>query len=331
MRLKKLSVIVLIIISVLTMSGYTGYSDEYVYLGGFPVGVVQESEGVIIYDFSPVQTKEGVVSPAKESGLLKGDLIIKINGESVKSGDDIGEKVKSGTTLKVEVMRGSASFIFTINPVKDKYTGNYKIGLIPKNELTGIGTMTFIKADGHFGAIGHKIYDDNVSVSNDFQKGTLYTCSITGLVKGSGGKIGHLKGAFEKNTDKCGIVNSNTSYGLFGKTDISPDNLTLIPVGNMNDVSVGRAEIYSTLSGKKSESYAVEIVKAEKQSGRSVKSMVIRVIDDRLIETAGGIIQGMSGSPIVQNGRIIGAVTHVFTGNPLYGYGIYIDWMIDMT
>lgn len=331
MRLKKLSVTVLVIIFAFAISGYSGYSDEYVYLGGFPIGVVQESEGVIIYDFCAVQTTDGAVSPAKESGLLKGDLILKINGEAVKTGDEIGEKASSGEDLKIEVIRGSAPFVYTVNPVKDKYTGSYKIGLIPKNELTGIGTMTFIKTDGHFGAIGHKIYDDNVSVSNDFQKGTLYSCSITGLVKGSGGKIGHLKGAFEKNTDKCGIVNSNTFYGVFGKTDLSPDNLTLLPVGNMNTVTVGRAEIYATLSGEKSEAYAVEIVKAEKQSSRSVKSMVIRVIDDRLIDTAGGIVQGMSGSPIVQHGRIIGAVTHVFTSNPLYGYGIYIDWMIDMT
>ncbi|MDD4315789.1 MAG: SpoIVB peptidase [Clostridia bacterium] len=310
------------------------YSEEKVYLGGIPIGVIANSEGIIVTDYVEVISPGGVRSPAREAGLMIGDLIVRINGVSVSNVADIKrviDKTFDNKPLQVEYMRESTYRTAEIMPSLDLSLKEYKLGILAKNDIAGVGTLTYLRAsDGRFGGLGHRIYDNANSKTDLYKKGNIFGCTIVGCIKGSEGKAGELKGVFEKCGKPRGSIDKNNDYGIFGYADkdIAKD-LQTIEIGTKNSVKMGKAYIYTTIDGGKPEKYAIEIIKNVQQSAPGQKGMVLRITDERLLEKTGGIVQGMSGSPIIQNDKLIGAVTHVFLNDSTKGYGVYIDWMIE--
>ena len=211
-------------------------------------------------------------------------------------------------------------------------SGKYKLGLWVKNEASGVGTLTYVEHEtDKFGALGHPITDFETGAVVPAKSGKVFNCSVVGLSKGEKGTPGEMKGVFMQGKNSKGSIEKNTESGVFGKIT---DKSTLVDinksaeVGGRLSVRPGKATLVSSITGV-CENYEIEIIKANYQPKSSDKSFVFRVVDERLLDLTGGIIQGMSGSPIMQNGKIIGAVTHVFVSDPTKGYGIYIDWMLE--
>ena len=302
---------------------------ESVYLGGMPVGIRLTSDGLVAVEYVGVVTKDGAKTPALDAGIQKGDLLIELNGVSLKEVSDIVTAIGDKTDpLPFKLLRKGRELTGEVTPVMDIVTMSPKIGLIVKNDLAGVGTVTFVKENGRMCTLGHKISEgDNDGAVYD--KGSFYKCNILGVVKSEKNEPGSLKGVFNRNSEPVGNVDSNTDFGVYGTmTDNSfIEGRPKIEIGTISDVKPGKASVFTTLEGDEPKEYSVEIVKYETQAEPEIKGMVVRVTDPALTEKAGGIVQGMSGSPVVQNGKLVGAITHVFVNDPLYGYGIYASWM----
>jgi stage IV sporulation protein B len=307
---------------------------NFVYLGGIPIGVVAQSSGVTIIDFHEVVGQNGSSNPARDAGLLKGDLIYMINDVMVNTPSDLmkvlHKECRKESIVTVKVLRKNQSKEFRVMPLIDKVTNEYKIGLSVRNDLTGIGVLTFISSTGkYFGGLGHKIFDAESNNSDIYNDGYIYDAQIIGYDRAKPGLAGALRGKFANSEALIGRINKNNWAGIYGiASGELTKNLSKIVVGNRANVKCGPAFIYSTISGNTPIKYEIEIIKAETQNEPRDKGLVIRIIDKRLLNHTGGILQGMSGSPIVQDDHIIGAVTHVFINDATCGYGIYIDWML---
>lgn len=305
--------------------------DENVYLGGNAVGFSIKTNGVIVVGKNSVMTENGLVSVCDNQNINAGDIITHIDGNAIKDANDIPNHLKSTTdSVKLTLKRGSKSFDVTLQPQVDT-NGNKKIGLWVRDDATGIGTLTYVDSKTlDFGALGHPVTDGETGTKIDIQKGQVYDCSIVGIEKGEKGKPGELKGVFLSSKNAKGEIEGGNDFGIYGKilekSGMIDENV-VAGVGGRLAVKPGKAQIMSSVSGVR-EYYDIEIIKASKQKTAKDKSMVFRVTDKRLLELTGGIIQGMSGSPILQNGKLVGAVTHVFVSDPTKGYGIYIDWMM---
>lgn len=305
--------------------------DENVYLGGNAVGFSIKTNGVIVVGKNSVMTENGLVSVCDNQNINAGDIITHIDGNAIKDANDIPNHLKSTTdSVKLTLKRGSKSFDVTLQPQVDT-NGNKKIGLWVRDDATGIGTLTYVDSKTlDFGALGHPVTDGETGTKIDIQKGQVYDCSVVGIEKGEKGKPGELKGVFLSSKNAKGEIEGGNDFGIYGKilekSGMIDENV-VAGVGGRLAVKPGKAEIMSSVSGVR-EYYDIEIIKASKQKTAKDKSMVFRVTDKRLLELTGGIIQGMSGSPILQNGKLVGAVTHVFVSDPTKGYGIYIDWMM---
>lgn len=305
--------------------------DENVYLGGNAVGFSIKTNGVIVVGKNSVMTENGLVSVCDNQNINAGDIITHIDGNAIKDANDIPNHLNSTTdSVKLTLKRGSKSFDVTLQPQVDT-NGNKKIGLWVRDDATGIGTLTYVDSKTlDFGALGHPVTDGETGTKIDIQKGQVYDCSVVGIEKGEKGKPGELKGVFLSSKNAKGEIEGGNDFGIYGKilekSGMIDENV-VAGVGGRLAVKPGKAQIMSSVSGVR-EYYDIEIIKASKQKTAKDKSMVFRVTDKRLLELTGGIIQGMSGSPILQNGKLVGAVTHVFVSDPTKGYGIYIDWMM---
>ncbi len=332
-NLYKLVVLVIVLffafsLAPIGMIAYSKTESNNIYLGGFPIGISLKSDGLVVEDYKVIITQNGSYYPAKECGIQIGDVILSVNGAPIKTPSDLEESIgKEPSILSIEILRKNKKLTLECKSVYDPIAGNPKLGLIVKNEINGIGTMTYYDDKGNFCALGHKISDSNADNFELYQQGMLYNAKIMGVYKGKEGEAGALKGVFDKNSVNIGNIYKNTDYGIYGSLSVKPEDKIEIKKGSKNDVVLGKAYIYSTLNDSKPDKYEIEIVKAINQNSPDVKSMVIRVTDDRLIDIAGGIVQGMSGSPIVQNDKLIGAITHVFLNDAKIGYGVYIDWL----
>lgn len=300
-----------------------------VYVGGMSAGFTLKTGGAQIIGLSEIITENGSVSPAANAGLRVGDIIYKVNEIQVESITDLNEIINKskGKPLIFEVGRGEDLLNLEIQPIKEKKTEKFKVGILIRDTVSGIGTVTYIdKESGRFGALGHSVALENYS-NVQIYNGTVYECSIVGVHKGIRGKAGELRGMFL--TDKqIGNAEKLCCCGIFGQ--ISEDfqvNELMSAVASSNDVKPGKAQIYSTINGVLSKSYDIEIVKVDRNNKEN-KNYVIKITDKDLLEETGGIVQGMSGSPILQNGKLIGAVTHVFLNDPTRGYGIGIERMM---
>ncbi len=305
-------------------------AEKEYYVGGMTAGFLLGAGGAQVIGFNDVITEKGSFRPAEEGGLQAGDLIEKINGGKIGSIEDLNVALeKNGENEAIiELKRGNSRIELNVLPQKEKKSGKYKLGVLIRDTVSGIGTVTYIeKNTKRFGALGHAVSenDEEVKISD----ARVYLCSVIGVNKGSRGKAGELRGLF-LNDKNVATAEKVTKVGLFGqyKRDSSLASRPLLSAGSLAEVTIGKAEIYSTIDGVTPEKYEICIVKVDEEQKEN-KNFVIKVTDERLIEETGGIVQGMSGSPIVQNGKLIGAVTHVFLNDPTRGYGIGIERMLE--
>ena len=303
--------------------------EEDVFVGGKQIGLAIESEGSIVISDKIVDLENGKTIHNKY--FEEGDVIQEINGKTVSSIDDI-EKIlqdNEDDQIEVKLFRGNKEVVEKISILKDS-SQKYKLGVWVRDGLSGIGTLTFVRKDNSFAALGHPVsYGANENIL-PIKSGSVYDCSIVDIEKGSKNCPGELKGVFlEKN--RRGEMSINSKVGVFGVLDnidgMVDGNKTALLGGRLS-VKPGKAKVISHVSGLQEE-YDIEIIKVNKQKELGDKSFVFRVKDKRLIELTGGIVQGMSGSPIMQDGKIIGAVTHVFISDATMGYGVYSDWMLE--
>lgn len=303
--------------------------EHSVLLGGTPLGISLKLDGLMITAKSGVVTEDGTASPMDNVDVTFGDVLTTVNGVKVDSADSISEILEmSDGEATLEIARGAQMRTFRVQAVRDTLTSKYKLGLMLQEKIDGIGTLTFVDpATARFGCLGHPIaVYENVPV--DCVYGTAYPAYITGAVKGKIGKAGQLEGSFTRTDGPVAVIDTNNKFGNFGYYTGDADDLTEIAAASREEVSPGKAQIYSTVIGNEPELYDIEIIKVERQDSPDDKSMVIRVTDKDLLAQTGGIVQGMSGSPIIQDGKLVGAVTHVFTSDPTKGFGIFIDWML---
>ena len=302
--------------------------ERNVYIGGMPAGFTISSGGIQILGFCEVMTENGVVSPASNADLRAGDCIISLAGISVETVGELNEILeKNGINpLKAKILRGEEEFEKTIIPAKDKITGRIKLGLLIRDGVSGIGTVTYIeKETGRFGALGHAVSGGGKNLK--IVDGIVYPCSIIGVTKGVRGKAGELRGMF-LSEEAFGKAEKVCASGIFGQMEKEYEQYIRSATANSETVKPGKASIFSTVYGELPQEYSIEIVKVDKNNHEN-KNYVIKITDEKLIELTGGIVQGMSGSPIVQNGCLVGAITHVFINDPTRGYGIKIDKMLN--
>lgn len=299
---------------------------------GMPIGIYMKSDGLMVIGTGEVTTKGGdVIDPA--DGVLKsGDYIEAINGVPAANKKDMIKAVNEtkDTPLLLEVRRGDEELEVQMTPVETN-DGDYKLGLWIRDDTQGIGTLTYMGMNGEFGALGHGISDSDTGLLVNTSGGELYDTEILGIEKGTFGKPGVMSGVIYYGTQsRLGTIDANTEEGIFGAVNDKLKNRIggeAIPIGYRQDVKKGTAFIRSCISGEPKD-YEIEIQKVDYSTARKSKDMVIKVTDPALLELTGGIVQGMSGSPIIQDGKLIGAVTHVFIQDSTRGYGIFIENML---
>ncbi len=307
-----------------------------VYPGGFPLGFTLECDGVVVVACGEVQTEYGMVNVLENKNIKVGDILYSINGQVITSANHLQQIINRddyyGDEIDVVVKRKQTFINEKLFPQKEVSSDLYRLGLWIRDNAAGVGTLTYVRADnGRFGALGHPVCDIDTGTVMPISSGNIYKCNIVGFNKGSRGNPGELRGLFLKNGEQAGNLDFNNEYGVYGS--VSEEYLKKlsgpIPVGFRDSVKTGKAKILCTIDGTTPQEYSVEIIKLTYQAKSDKKSMVIKVTDKALIDQTGGIVQGMSGSPIIQNGKLVGAVTHVFISDPTKGFGLYIDWMID--
>lgn len=314
-----------------------------VFPGGQSIGVLLSSEGLIISELGPVVDLDGVERyPARDGGVQPGDVLISIEGHPTRRPEQVSQLVNSlaaeKNVLRLVVQRNNRNMTLEVRPVKSKVSNVfghsstiYLLGILLEDPAAGVGTLSFFDQNtGRFGALGHTITDSRGQPVK-IGKGTIVEASIDSIRYGNRGSPGEKVGFFHGEQDVLGTIDSNTNLGIFGHLNGSMVQSVFtepIPVAFAHQVRVGPAEIYTVVEGTNIERFSVEIVKVVNQTRPGEKGMVIEVTDERLLGETGGIIQGMSGSPIIQNGLLVGAITHVFVNNPTRGYGSFAEWMV---
>lgn len=299
----------------------TGTTPQMLVPVGHTAGIEAYAQGVVV-----VKLIEGD-TPAREAGLQSGDLIVKCNGQAVSSTEEFQEILQTGTTTQLELSRGTTETMVTVEPtVNDQ--GTYSIGAWVRDSMAGIGTITYYDPETNaFGALGHGITDGDTGQLLPLSSGTLIPSSVKLVQMGAVGVAGQLKGAFDLD-DKLASVTANTESGIYGTFD---QDMTFpeqaLPVATASEIQVGSATILSNVNGDTVETFDIEIT-AIRDSATDGRNLELKITDPDLLSITGGIVQGMSGSPIVQNGKLIGAVTHVLVNDPTKGYGIFIENML---
>ena len=301
------------------------------YPGGNVVGIKLQTNGPLVVGFSDIENEEQKpYSPSKESGINLGDVILAINEIEINSSEFLAETLNSLKLdeLDVKIERDGKIIYKKVKPVKTS-DGKNKIGLWVRDSTAGIGTVTFIDPEtGLYGALGHPITDVDTGDIIKISKGNIVNSSIVNVKRGEKGNPGELKGVFINDDIKLGNVKHNTKYGIFGEYSLENFYGEKLSIALKNEIQEGPAKIISTIDNDEPKMYDVVIEKLLQQDNPSSKSMIIKVVDEELLEKTGGIVQGMSGSPIIQNNKLVGAVTHVLVNKPDTGYGIYIEWML---
>lgn len=313
----------------------TFYNDLELIPGGKSVGVKISTKGVLVVGYAEVSTERGnVESPGSTAGIQVGDSILKVDEINIESSSNLMNIINKsdGKELNILIDRDGENIIKKLSPIKSSEDSKYKIGLWVRDSTAGVGTLTFYEPKSKkFGALGHPITDVDTNSILKISKGVLINSSIISVKKGEKGNPGELKGIFINEDVPLAKVTKNTECGIFGVSDeklIDGRNTKPLKVASQNEIKEGKAQIITTIDENGPKYYDIEIVKILPQDAPSSKSMIIKVTDSELLKKTGGIVQGMSGSPIIQNNKIVGAVTHVLINKPDTGYGIYIHWMI---
>ncbi len=314
----------------------TEQARRYAIPGGQSIGVLLSTDGVTVVGFSPVVQEDGsMTTPAEDAGLVVGDFITHINGEAVLCNEDVAAVVAkagdAGAVCRVAYLRNGCTELTDMKPVFCQDTQTWRVGLYVRDNLCGVGTLTFYdSATRCFAALGHQVADIPETADDD-ALGTVVRASIQDIRAGKTGTPGEKIGVFLRE-DWQGRVSTNGVFGIYGEMNGPPaPSLTgsQLPVAFPWEVTSGPAQIYTVLDGETVESFDVNIVKTLESHKSSGHGLVLEITDQRLLEQCGGIVQGMSGSPILQNGRLVGAVTHVFVNDPTHGYGCFALWMLE--
>ena len=299
---------------------------------GHTVGIQMSAEGVLVVQLDDVQTADGAACPAREAGIAEGDLIVSVNGTEVSSNDDLQKQIalSGGQPVELELVRDGEHQTVTAAPCADE-DGVYRIGILARDSMAGIGTMTYYDPEtGSFGALGHGITDSDTGILMPFASGSLLPSAVKAVKKGASGEAGELRGDFDLTGD-LGDLSANTSSGIFGTLDPGEFTERLgdpMPVAAAGEVHAGPATILSNVEGDAVREYDVEILQVVENAADG-RDLVISVTDPELLFITGGIVQGMSGSPILQDGKFAGAVTHVLLNDPSKGYGILMETMLE--
>ena len=331
MRKRKFYTFIAVIMLIMTVFSvnFTAFADEnYIYLGGIPAGFSIETRGATVVGVSDIVTTDGVYAPSKNADIRVGDVVLTVNEKEISGSKSIAEALKDcgGNPVEVKIEREGTVITKYVTPRVD-YDGSYKLGLFLRDNLSGIGTITYFTPNGKYGSLGHPISDDDGNIL-EIKGGTTYLCSIIGVVKGERGKAGELRGIFIDDT-VIGDITENDETGIYGNVDKQYD-YTVFEKKETGKATIGKASIFTCIDGTAPKEYEISIVKIDDNNAEN-KNYVIKINDKILLAATNGILQGMSGSPIVQDGKIVGAVTHVFINDPTRGYGINIEKMLERT
>lgn len=307
--------------------------DEiYLMPGGETIGISLYCDGVMVVGLGNIKTDKGEYSPAGAAGIQAGDVIVSANGKDI---DSIAKLLdicsETDNTYEIQLLRDDNELTVYLTPQKSTDDGSASMGMWVRESSAGIGTLSFyVMSTLRFGALGHAVTDPDTGCVIPVRDGKIYQTNIIGLIEGKQGVPGEIKGTFSPISKKLAEITSNTEFGIYGSmmeplvNPIYPEGL---PLAYPEEITTGDATILANIDNSGVKEYSCEIIKIYQQPLTESKGMVVRITDERLIEEAGGIVQGMSGSPIIQDGKLVGAVTHVFINDPLKGYGIYALWM----
>lgn len=307
---------------VLTFSIAAAASADSLAVGGEAVGISVSAQGVIVAGTSSVETENGSISPAEAAGIKKGDIIIKLGDSSITCAEDFTAAADKldGSKLKLTVLRDGKEKTLSISPAKS-VDGGYRLGLWLRSDISGIGTLTYFDPEtGNFGALGHGISESATGSLVPISDGSIYDARIVDVKKGAKGSPGELCGEGDE-SKVIGDIDLNCEQGIFGTAELSCGEIL-----ETAEVKSGKAKIRCTVDGAETAEYSVEIVRVFDKDG--CICFQLKVTDETLLNLTGGIVQGMSGSPVIQNGCLVGAVTHVFVNDPTSGYGIAIASML---
>ena len=310
-------------------------TERVLVLGGHSVGVQMDVKGVLIVGLEEITTSTGeMVNPGLKAGLQIGDMILAVDGTKVYKAVEVEQLVNEiQGEVRIKIQRKSKVMNVDLTPVINKEDGMYKLGLWIKDKTAGIGTLTYYDpVNMTFGALGHAICDPETGSVLTVNQGELIQARVQSVKEGKSGEPGEIQGVFYEAEAPLGNLDVNSELGIFGAAYHPIENPLYnkpVVVGTKEQIEKGKSYILTTLENNQIERYEIEIEKIYKRDIESNKNMRIKVTDERLIEQSGGIVQGMSGSPIIQNNRIIGAVTHVLVNDPTRGYGIFIENMLE--
>lgn len=304
--------------------------------GGNALGVRMNTKGVLVVAVTDVLGTDGKrYNPAKEAGIKAGDSILEINNIKVKDAEHVIELLNQVKSEEVSIVieRNKILFETQVTPTKSIQDNCYRLGIWVRDKTAGIGTLTFYDENSKiFGALGHGITDMDTGNLLNVEHGKIMNAKIANIEQGKRGSPGEIRGIFYETENVLGKIIKNSPYGIFGIMGdefIESNKAKAIPIGFREEVKEGKAHILTTINNNKIEKFEIEILRAQSQQSPSQKGMTVKITDKKLLQKTGGIVQGMSGSPIIQDGKLIGAITHVFVNDPTKGYGIYIEWMLD--
>ena len=325
MKIKNKLLIFLTVLSLIIPISTKAYSD-YVILGGENVGIEIESNGIIIVGFYQVNNKNINLT----NNIKIGDRIQQVSDKDVNTIEEmikeIDSSLKKQETVKLTLLRNNKKIKTTLQIEKDK-NGVYKTGLYVKDKITGIGTLTYIDPNTKiYGALGHEIIEGYSNTKVEIKNGKIFSSTITGITKSTSNKTGEKEATLD-NTTTYGNIKENTNSGIYGTYNDKYNEKDLIKVGNINEIKEGKAYIYTVVDGTKKEKFEINIIGINKST--NTKNILFEITDKNLINATNGVIKGMSGSPIIQNNKIIGAVTHAIQKKNNMGYGIFITTMLE--
>lgn len=298
--------------------------------GGDVIGITIHTKGVLVVGLGSVETRQGAISPGAAAGLISGDVIESVNGTAVSDANQLSKLCGAASgSITLGVLRGDESLTLTATPVTGT-DGVPRLGVWVRDSTAGVGTLSFYdQVSKRFAALGHPVSDVDTHSLLTIREGRILPSEIIDIIPGEQGLPGELTGIFSVTGQSIGRIERNTEYGIFGRMDVDYENgwCGEIPLARASEAHVGGATLLSTVSTEGVKPYDCEIVRISEQTEPATKGMVILVTDQDLIAQTGGIVQGMSGSPVLQDGRLVGVVTHVFVNDPLKGYCVYAEWM----
>lgn len=310
----------------------TPVDEQEIYVSGSTIGIYMETEGVLVIDTGEIEDQNGEMKEPAKNLVRQGDYIVSFNGEKISTKRELINDIAGldGEEVTLEVKREGESVPVSVTPVKDT-KGDYKLGIWVRDDTQGIGTLTYVDQNGRYGALGHGISDIDTAQLLNIRNGALYKAQILAINKGSKGNPGELAG-FIRYDDRniLGSIEINSKNGIYGQFyKGAEDGITLkkMPVAYKQDVKTGEASVLCNVDGEVRE-YQAEIKRIDLNHEDTNKSFVIQITDEKLLKKTGGIVQGLSGSPVLQNGKMVGAITHVFVQDSTSGYGIFIENML---